>query len=321
MADVARAAVAATTGHGLDELPVWRQEQLLWRFALSLDWWGVDDRVRTDSAMRSPCGTPRVYDRREWRAARGDDDRWHLLDEAGRVQCGDPFGGRGHWQTCWWRIDAALGAVRCANNLLLPGFMLGEARWRVQIVEQAGMVDPRAVRPRDRCPGAPGLWPPAAQQSAVAVMQAYLVRRYGPDCQCCRSDQGEIVDHDPFTGVVRGLVCRNCNNLAELCPHLPGQCHVIDYLTRPPLAGLVLRYPHQAVTVQRAQPRIEALGFSPLAAPNHGRWPGERPSQEQPTLIGATDPSQLRLGPAMRLSSYLRWGDRQGVGRVVRVWL
>src|SRR5699024_1413288 len=66
--------------------------------------------------------------------------------------------------------------------------------------------DPTRVPPRQRCPEFP-LWPPYRGAKTIGSVRATLIDTLGLRCHCCQSGFGSFVDHDHFTGIVRGLVC------------------------------------------------------------------------------------------------------------------
>lgn len=98
---------------GLADLPEHRQELLLWRHALELDYDGVDDLVRENSPR--PCrweSGPWPADTADQVAIRGDDGRYHLCVD-GHPMCAresqsEPANQPAqhhHEQWCFWWTD------------------------------------------------------------------------------------------------------------------------------------------------------------------------------------------------------------------------
>ncbi|QVJ00369.1 hypothetical protein KGD82_16545 [Nocardiopsis eucommiae] len=69
-----------------------------------------------------------------------------------------------------------------------------------------------------------------------------FVQKLGRGCAVCGGSGVGVMDHDPFTGWVRGLLCDHCNNSIDRCPHLSG-CGWADYLNDPPAWHLKADYP------------------------------------------------------------------------------
>jgi hypothetical protein len=72
--------------------------------------------------------------------------------------------------------------------------------------------------------------------------RARLVAALGSRCHACRTRAGSFIDHDHFTGLVRGLLCEYCNTHIDGCLHVSG-CVWADYLNSPPAVELKLSYP------------------------------------------------------------------------------
>ncbi|MFD9685211.1 endonuclease domain-containing protein [Kitasatospora sp. NPDC059146] len=98
-------------------------------------------------------------------------------------------------------------------------------------------------------------------------MRAHLVNVMGPLCQLCGVLPGAVVDHDHFSGLVRGLLCGVCNTGLESCLHLD-VCPRAEYLNAQPAAHLKLPYPDIAKSLaglRHVESRIAALGYDPFA--------------------------------------------------------
>jgi hypothetical protein len=91
-----------------------------------------------------------------------------------------------------------------------------------------------------------------------------LISEFGAVCHACRLRPGIFVDHDHFSGIVRGLLCVHCNTHVDECAHASG-CPWADYLNDPPAARMKIRYPKLAVLLRKHQRKIDYLGFDPFA--------------------------------------------------------
>ena len=276
----------------LEELPDRRRDALLWRYALTLDYAGVDFEVRARS--RRPCGWQWLEQADERVAVLGDDDRYHLLVDGQpvcvrlspsgrrRLQRNPPAVWR-HEQWCHWWTDGTRYLIQAPRDAARgrAGEALGSGsrpvRWSVVLTDDR--LDPSQVPTVHRCPIAEsfGDWPlPENPASALGRVRIRLIEVLGSDCHACRRRPGVLVDHDPFTTYVRGLLCRHCNLRVDICPHLRG-CPWADYLNDPPAAPLELVYPswRKVLGHESTIRKIQMLGIDPFAD-LRGAPPGDR---------------------------------------------
>ncbi|WP_366917349.1 endonuclease domain-containing protein [Acidipropionibacterium jensenii] len=144
-----------------------------------------------------------------------------------------------------------------------------DVTWRVELV--GGEVDPAAVPKRERCPNVRGVWPAGAtpnSRRAEDIVRGALLQEFGRACSICCVRWGQYVDHDHFTGIVRGLLCHDCNLQVDRCLHLSG-CPFAEYLNSPPAAHLNLRYPRHRARMQsiKHRERIQLMLEHGLPAP------------------------------------------------------
>ena len=126
---------------------------------------------------------------------------------------------------------------------------------------------PPSVEPGDR--------PSPFKNSARQRLYQALTDEFGPMCQSCGQRYGHVVDHDHFSGLVRGLLCRVCNTWVDTCVHADSTiCQYASYLNAPPAERLGLQYP--AGHRQRAMDEVRRaiLGFDVL---DPKAWPSTDP--------------------------------------------
>ncbi|MGH3954669.1 MAG: endonuclease domain-containing protein [Mycobacterium sp.] len=103
-----------------------------------------------------------------------------------------------------------------------------------------------------------------------------LVDVFDDQCTACGLNPVEIVDHDHYTGIVRGLLCRECNHRIDGCVHVEDDsCYRAAYLNDPPAVRFGLRYPLSKRPKVDDLIRREILGFNFLDA---RLWPHSNPA-------------------------------------------
>lgn len=240
----------------LDDLSETRRETLLWSWAHELDWYGVDDLVREAAADPYSCclcfWTQRCSFHQDYvwsisdqmdTAVLGDDGRYHLRDDTnGRLWCVP-------------KTRPETGARRGYRHRWYPPgstFFLTDTS-----------APPETIPLSQRCPDVRG-WPPHHNTGTkLGRIRAALIDELGAACHACRGDYGVFVDHDHCTGIVRGLLCRRCNNCIDRCLHRSGRdCLWSDYLDSPPAAPMALVYPKKGTTRVHRE-KVAYLGFDP----------------------------------------------------------
>lgn len=264
----------------LDDLPESRREALLWKRAWWMTYEDVDEWVRERApypCLRRELGT---WDAQAVRAVLGDDGRFHLVGAAGVLCSGGAFGrvtplrdGKvlgtrvRHTTSVTWVSDGT--PLRAGTTLSRRQYDSGEAwfetadvTWQVSLTDIERL--PSLTGQAERCPGYLREWPPPPGATAIARMRVRLVEALGEACQVCRSLPGVHIDHDHVTGLVRGLLCADCNTRVDNCPH-PAGCPYASYLALPPAADLGLTYPGYRKVWATERAKIEFVGLDPYA--------------------------------------------------------
>jgi hypothetical protein len=256
----------------------------LWRFGLHLDFDGVDDLVRRLSAQA--CAVPGTwgvdFTPAGDTARLGDDGRYHLCDQ-GRPLCAsrrtlDPQHADKpvpHEQWCHWWTDTQRYRVQAPADAWDPStheLVLGtcgdiRVRWSVRLDEQ-DVLEPSSVPARLRCRAgdAATRWPGfSGATTKLGQLTARLVRQLGALCHACGKLHGAVVDHDHFSGLVRGHLCIVCNPRIDFCTHVD-ECQFATYLNHPPASALGLLYPRSSWErrTELDLARIAHFGFNPL---------------------------------------------------------
>jgi hypothetical protein len=270
----------------LDNLPEHRQLALQWRYLIEVSDTGmasVRDRAAVDLLVRAvrnrSCVSPQDLDLAagEGVAVSGSDGRFHLVVN-GRPLCVGGSRPRSgvyrHRQWCHWWTNQKRYAVRAPAGMiervgderrLIEGVTDSiDYQWRFTLTAETA--DPTTVRLRDRCPEYHASWPGYQGATPMGRMRARLVEAFGAQCLGCRSRPSAFVDHDHFTGYVRGLLCSHCNTHIDECMH-PAGCPYADYLNNPPAAAWKAYYPRSRNTNEdraRTAAKIAAWGHDPL---------------------------------------------------------
>ncbi|MEE2040224.1 endonuclease domain-containing protein [Nocardiopsis sp. CT-R113] len=258
------------TPHGLDALSPDRQRTLLWRIAR--------DFTRDEAAEHMPEWTARpcpVYPRGPSTytgAVLGDDGRHHLWHENTGIVCTEeaaasPEGGPwAHKDTYVWKTAEKRLRQRTVS-------------WQVQPAGEPVHAD--LVPWAERCWAQDSIlrWPEWVDMSSPKTRERWRVaEQAGFGCSVCGGGGLAFMDHDPFTGLIRGMLCTHCNNNVDLCPHAEG-CMWGEYLDDPPAVHLGLMYPRLANTRARTLERVALRGWDPGLFADVRAWRERNPGQ------------------------------------------
>lgn len=252
----------------LYQLPQQRQKALLWRHVLELDYAGVNELVR--EASKRECRWRWVNQLAgEPTAILGTDGRYHLCSNGipvcteRRPRPGNPYR---HEQTCiWWKERTGYRLTAPPSDPDRPP-RRRTVRWTFRLTSDS--CEPWRVSPAARCDhehNSRREWPAYNNPNTdIGRIRISLTEHLGPHCHACHRRPGQSVDHDHFTGLVRGMLCIHCNTHIDTCPHLSG-CPWADYLNDPPAAHLALHYPKMAAFRRNQRAKIAQAGYDPFS--------------------------------------------------------
>lgn len=176
-------------------------------------------------------------------ARRGSDGRFHIINPQTDV-CLSARGAEHLSWASWW-VDSS-GAYR-RGDMPLDEFENGALshdrliRYRLEYEgPQVALAD---VPKAERCPDiSSAMWPRPDSDSPIGRMRRQLEAEFGSTCMLCRRAHATVVDHEHHTGLVRGLLCQDCNLRVDDCDCLEG-CARAAYVDNPPLLERGLMYP------------------------------------------------------------------------------
>ncbi|MBR8741468.1 endonuclease domain-containing protein [Nocardiopsis sp. MG754419] len=244
----------ALTSHGLDALTPARQRTLLWRVAR--DYSGAQTADHMPEWTTRPCPVPALRASRFTSAVLGDDGRHHLWHQNLGMVCNEeavaspPGGPWTHKQKYMWTSN---GRRRQRT-----------VEWSIRY--EGEPEHPDLVPYGERCQVLDRLlgWPEWVDlASPRSRLRWQVAEQVGFGCSVCGGVGLGFMDHDPFTGFIRGMLCLSCNNEVDLCPHASG-CRWAEYLNRPPAESLELVYPHLSKTTRRTLERAQKRGWDPM---------------------------------------------------------
>lgn len=240
----------------LNDLPTPRRQRLLDQLAGGPRPFLPSRQAALEHLIRKaqrPCGwrDNKAATGEELRAVLGSDNRYHLLVGPDLVCAETSNDGTEpalldlttHRERYQWRTDN-VGTTRPREEAMDPSNWLNRTyTWPVTLTAIAEA--PEAVAPRQRCSTAASRnWWPAYHDPATVIgrLRRRLTEELGNVCGACHYAPAMLIDHDHTTGLVRGLLCRRCNNGIDHCPHVCG-CPWANYLNNPPAQHLQIPYP------------------------------------------------------------------------------
>lgn len=186
-------------------------------------------------------------------AALGSDGRYHP------VRDGDPVCLSHHSQHIVWSTDGTSYWINVRNGVSTPSESMA-VEWDVEMLDGLPLREMRDVPLHKRCPLVGAWWPPMNNDSPAGRQRALLLQTLGPACSICRIRMALGMDHSAATGLVRGHLCRHCNNVVEHCLHVSG-CRVSNYLDHPPAEHLQFIHAdhRKRMSAKRSQARLRSL--------------------------------------------------------------
>lgn len=242
--------------NNLDDLSIHRQNNLLWHLASS--------HTRAEVAELMPEYSTRSCQVAPHRPARftsavlGDDGLHHLWHPDYGMVCNfleEPFGGPWtHKAIFWWKHEGKprrrtyTTQVSRYGDETEPEFVPpGEVCWLTRIEGRYHQKDRQY----------PLMWPEWIGEGKPYQRSRWkFVEILGRGCAVCGGSGVGFMDHDPFTGWVRGMLYGDCNTRIDKCPHLNG-CRFADYLNDPPAWKLKADYPGLGNKYQNTLKRLD----------------------------------------------------------------
>ena len=261
---------------GIGDLDESRQKWWMWRYLSRWSRQHISEYVVYLAQSNSQCHSMWSHEARNPLPRRGiplsrlgDDGLYHLVSEAG-LWCGC----RESTRPVVSELDHDL-----AQHERVPAWW-GDGRsglWNVTLLEET--LSPEMVPYAKRCPLPPriGAWAPyCGQRSPESRIRRMLIDSFGRACAICGVAPGTVVDHDHFSGLVRGLICIDCNGRVDWCPHVQN-CMFADYLNNPPAADLQLKYKGKLRDYENLATAAAIGATSILDTPAVSGWQWEPP--------------------------------------------
>lgn len=144
-----------------------------------------------------------------------------------------------------------VGSTRCCTT------SMATAHRRRVVAETA---DAGRIPPARRCSQGRAAWPgftgPGTRNGVYSID---VIAVLGNSCTTCRSQPGQVLDHDHITGLTRGYLDRECNLVVDWCRHLE-DCPFANHLQTPAGTGLGV-FPEHSRMMRRPKYRMRRLAF------------------------------------------------------------